>query len=27
VTSAFHFLEDLVEMLTITEEEENETVK
>ena len=27
VTSAFHFLEDLVEMLTIMEEDENETVK
>ena len=27
VTSAFHFLEDLVEMLTITEEDENEAVK
>lgn len=27
VTSAFHYLEGLVEMLTITEEEENETVK
>ena len=27
VTSAFHFLEDLVEMLTITEEETDETVK
>lgn len=27
VTSAFHFLEDLVEMLTISEEEANETVE